>query len=158
MTFAIPTAQALGASKLSYHVHRDEVQPFVQHFPAEPALYVPDVWAAAAYGVLRDIDKDGVPDTLLVGAETDKPPTGMLLDLDQDSPRDFRPTRSTRKSIKAGTLSALVRYPQSCGQFYEHGQQRHDRSDPDGHQRRRSERWCRQAGQRHLGQGTAPGS
>jgi hypothetical protein len=90
VSYAIPRAAAgIGISfdKFSYHVHLDEVRLFLDHRPEKPLPFAPDPWPAAVYAAVLDLDRDGTPDTLAFSVGTGMPPTGLLLDLDQDSVR-----------------------------------------------------------------------
>jgi hypothetical protein len=73
--------------KFSYHIHLDEVRSFLADRPDRPALYVPDPWPPALTAVLLDLDRDGTDETLAFGDGRDGRPTGLLIDLDQDSRR-----------------------------------------------------------------------
>jgi S1-C subfamily serine protease len=73
--------------KFAYHIHLDEVRQFLAKRPAKPTVTPPDAWPPAAYHVPADVDDDGQLDTIVAMVNVDgKPrPTGLLIDLDQDS-------------------------------------------------------------------------
>jgi S1-C subfamily serine protease len=94
VSFAIPRSRpsddqtgGVHLDKFSYHVHIDEVQSFLKDRPSKPVPYVPDAWPDGIYGVLADGDGDGVPDSLVFGDRGEGRITGVLVDLDQDSPK-----------------------------------------------------------------------
>lgn len=90
VTFAIPSAERLGASRLSYHVHLSEVARFIADRPQEPLLSVPDPWPAGVYSETRDLDGDGIPETLVFGVRRGEGMTGLLVDLEQTSRTHYR--------------------------------------------------------------------
>lgn len=81
VTFAVPRDPAL--SKMSYHVHLDELKAFLKDAPSRPLLVTPDPWQFGPRVELMDLDGDGQPDVLAAG--TDGPET-LLFDLDNDTP------------------------------------------------------------------------
>lgn len=94
VTFAIPSGgeeQQISLDKFSYHVHLNEVKAFLKDRPEQPPIHVPDVWPPALLSMLADQDEDGTPETWLFGLKEDQAPSGLLFDLDQDSPADFQP-------------------------------------------------------------------
>jgi S1-C subfamily serine protease len=84
VTFAVPADPAL--SKLSYHIHLDELRAFLAQRPARPMLITPDPWDIGARVELVDLDKDGRPDVLAAGNDEEGPDT-LMFDLDGDTPR-----------------------------------------------------------------------
>lgn len=91
VTFAMPTQENRGTAKFAFHVHLDDVSAFAADRPQMPRLLVPDPWPEGIFNALRDLDRDGKPDTLIYGAERGKAITGLLMDLKQVSDRRFRP-------------------------------------------------------------------
>jgi S1-C subfamily serine protease len=91
VSFAIPTAEkGVNLDKFSYHVHLDEVKDFlkdVKNLPAEPPPHVPDALPGGLYCMLMDLDGDGRPDTLAFGDKRSARPSGLLIDLKEESPR-----------------------------------------------------------------------
>lgn len=85
VTFAIPSPDRLGASRLSYHVHLSELLRFVADRPSEPLMHVPDAWPPGVYSETRDLDGDGIPDTLIFGVRRGQGLTGLLMDLEETS-------------------------------------------------------------------------
>jgi S1-C subfamily serine protease len=94
VTFAIPNWEAVGvdAPDFGYHVHLDELVDFLEDRPEELAVFAPDPWPAAVVGGLADSDGNRVPDALVLGLERGGQPTGVLLDVDEDSLREDAPT------------------------------------------------------------------
>jgi len=92
VTFAIPQGGAeegISLDKFSYHVHLDEVRAFLADRPEHPELFVPDAWPTALFSVLMDSDGDQRADAWMFGIAPEAPPTGLLYDLDQDTPAGF---------------------------------------------------------------------
>lgn len=88
VSFAIPRSEAgegIHVDKFSYHVHLDEVKSFLAEKPKAPEVRVPDPWPEGVYAALMDLDDDGTPDTLAYALSRGQPPTGMLMDLKQES-------------------------------------------------------------------------
>jgi S1-C subfamily serine protease len=83
VTFAVPADPAL--SKVSYHIHLDELRAFLMQRPARAILVAPDPWDLGPQVELVDLDKDGRPDMLYAG--TDQSADTFLFDLDGDTPR-----------------------------------------------------------------------
>ncbi len=81
----------VGQDKFGYFIHLDEVRDFLRGGQNQPLLYVPDPWPPATHSALKDIDEDGVPDTLICGMTRMDQATGLLLDLDQNSKKDVKP-------------------------------------------------------------------
>jgi len=93
VSFAFPkggTDEGYSLDKFSYHLHIKEVKDFLDEVPDEPEPYVPDPWKVPAL-VSSLIDKDDNQkwDLVAFGVEEGGPPTGFLIDLDQDSPQEF---------------------------------------------------------------------
>ena len=80
VTFAVPADPA--RAKFSYHIHLDEVRPFMAKVVDEPKLDVPDPWQLGPRIQLSDLDADGRPDLLLGGTDN---PEELLFDLDNDT-------------------------------------------------------------------------
>jgi S1-C subfamily serine protease len=92
VSFAIPRSpenEGIRLDKFSYHVHLDEFKDFVAQRPEQPEIEAPDPWPPAAYHALVDADGDGIPDTLLCFVDKNSHPTGILIDLDQDSAKNL---------------------------------------------------------------------
>jgi S1-C subfamily serine protease len=92
VSFAIPRSpenEGIRLDKFSYHVHLDEFNDFVAQRPEQPEIEAPDPWPPAVYHALADADDDGVPDTLACFVEKKGQPTGILVDLDQDSAKNL---------------------------------------------------------------------
>ena len=103
VSFAIPTSTrrpGISVDKFSYHIHLAEVRSFIADRPARPALSVPDAWPPAVYRAMLDTDKDGRADTLVFVVKKDDPPTGLLLDLDQDSGKRRKQSKQTATSLR----------------------------------------------------------
>ncbi|HKQ61125.1 MAG TPA: serine protease [Candidatus Polarisedimenticolaceae bacterium] len=104
VTFAIPRgdpSEGISLDKFSYHVHLDEVRAFLAERPSKPLLAVPDPWPPGVYSALIDLDGDGRSDTLGFGVERGKPITGLVADLDQNSPADFSPKMLENPQLRA---------------------------------------------------------
>jgi hypothetical protein len=96
VSFAVPRSdpeRGVSLAKFSYHVHLDEVKAFLADRPAEPQVAVPDPWPTAVYCARLDLDDDGMPDTLAFGMERGQQIVGLVLDLDQDSDPEFKPSQ-----------------------------------------------------------------
>ncbi len=88
VSYAVPTIDldtGVDHGKFSFHIHVDEVEEFLSLWPDEPMLIAPNPLPAGMYYQVVDSDKDGYYDTMLIGVEMNKPPVGVLLDLDGDS-------------------------------------------------------------------------
>jgi S1-C subfamily serine protease len=90
VTFAIPrgeeeTAKGISLDKFAYHVHVDEVRAFLADRPDKPVLAAPNPWPAAPIGGSGDVDKDGVPETLMYGNARADQMNAFMVDLDQNS-------------------------------------------------------------------------
>ena len=93
VTFAIPkggTEEGYSLDKFSYHLGLEEINDFVDEEPEKPQPYVPNPWTMPAL-VSGLVDKDGNNkwDLAVFALNEEDPPTGFLIDLDQDSPEDF---------------------------------------------------------------------
>ncbi len=99
VTFAMPgedSGGAASAAKFAYHVHLDELREFLKNRPDKPALYVPDPLPPATLAAVDDLDHDGVPDVLVFGMQPSGRPSGLWLDLDQNS------APSVNEAVKRG--------------------------------------------------------
>ncbi len=93
ITFGIPkggTDQGISLDKFSYHVHADELTAFIKNKPQQPEVAVPSPWPAARLSSLEDADNDGHWDTWSFALEQDAGKTGIMFDLDQDTPAAFK--------------------------------------------------------------------
>ena len=103
VSFAIPKSTGrpgISLDKFSYHVHLDEVRSFIADRPTRPPLSVPDAWPPAVYRAMLDTNKDGIADTLIFALKKDEPPTGVLLDLDQDSSKRRKRSKQAATSLR----------------------------------------------------------
>jgi hypothetical protein len=116
VSFAIPNnqgAESISLDKFSYHVHLEEVQAFLAERPETPAVRVPDPWPPGRFHALLDLNENGRDEALVFLLEEDGDPTGMLVDLDEDSAgktailQFFNPEASAKWDFEF----AVQRYP-----------------------------------------------
>lgn len=87
VTFAAPADP--DDNKFTFHVHLDQVRKFLERKPSRPEIEVPDAWPTAMGYQPLDLDEDGTVDALagyVVTEEEKQNFTGILIDLDQNSP------------------------------------------------------------------------
>ena len=98
VTFGMPNTgsdQNVSLDKFSYHVHVDELKPFIHNKPDAPEVSVPSPWPPAILGDLQDTDEDGRWDTWSFAIEQGGDKTGIMLDLDQDTQPAFKESYAT---------------------------------------------------------------
>ncbi len=103
VTFAIPRSQqneGISVDKFSYHLHLDEVRAFLADRPERPEPFIPDPWPQGTVSILKDRTRDKILDTLVFAMGPDKPPTGCLVDLDQDTTPDFDAARLAEPAMR----------------------------------------------------------
>jgi S1-C subfamily serine protease len=93
VSYGGPRPEKRGTLASSYHVHLDEVRPFLadRDRPKAPSMVVPDPWPAGTLAALLDLDEDGIPDTVVFGMKSGQDLTGFLVDLKQSSDRRLTP-------------------------------------------------------------------
>lgn len=88
VSFAVPVSDAdrrVNLDKFSYHIHLAELTAFLENRPKQPRVFVPDAWALGVFSEIFDTTKDDVPDSWAFFLDKEQPPTGILVDIDQDS-------------------------------------------------------------------------
>lgn len=115
VNFAIPKSEKdsqVNLDKFSYHVHLDEVRKFVADLPAKPEVAEPEIWPPATFSRLLDRDENGDYETWLFGLKEGEPATGLLWDLDTDTPAtfvsDFAERKADRRHFDAEVAWARV--------------------------------------------------
>lgn len=101
VNFAVPKSEKgsqVSLDKFSYHVHLDEVRKFIADLPAKPEVAEPEIWPPATCGRLLDRDNDGTYETWLFLLKEGEPATGLLWDLDNDTPATFVKEFGERKA------------------------------------------------------------
>lgn len=89
LTFAGPVNEnGVVFDKFTYHVHLDEIKSFLNDWPQKPLVEPPPMLPSANRQGAIDLDDDGTPDTWAFALKDGKDQlvTGMLIDVDQDSP------------------------------------------------------------------------
>lgn len=101
VSFAIPAfdeERQVDQAKFSYHVHLDEVREFTKSLPDEPDVVPPSPYPPARLVEKKDLTGDGVDDALFYYLEEDGSPTGLVVDLDQDSSTGKNPVADNKLS------------------------------------------------------------
>ncbi len=94
-----PDRSAMGG--FSYHTHVSEIADFIKDRPDAPPIFVPDPWAPSLRVALEDADEDGKSDTVRLSLSAQADTTGVLLDLDQDSPTELKASSLTDPSMQS---------------------------------------------------------
>ena len=121
VTYAVAARNNQAVQGFSYHVHRDVLVAFLRDKPAAPAVSVPDPWPAANRFTQLDLDKDGLPETLLfgLGADGANKNTGILIDPDQNSPMPSREDFSVPAKREAWKFRLAVHFLPHKQAFYD---------------------------------------
>ncbi|MCA9070261.1 MAG: trypsin-like peptidase domain-containing protein [Planctomycetaceae bacterium] len=88
VSFAVPRLdlkRQVDLGKFSYHVHLSEVNTFLKKWPKEPEVDPPSPFPTALHQGVVDLDGDKTPETCVFMIDENSPPTGLLIDLDQNS-------------------------------------------------------------------------
>lgn len=135
VSFAIPAIdpdRGIDLGKFSYHIHLDEVRAFLADLPETPEVRPPAILPAALIQTLADLDKDGRPETWVMGVDPEEPPTGLFVDLDSDSDDDFIRRADTEGPGRETPLTAwdwevaFVREPREMVMFETTGDRQPD--------------------------------
>lgn len=92
VNFAVPKSEKdtqVNLDKFSYHVHLDEVKAFTVDMPEKSEVFRPQYWPPATSSRIADRDDDGVFESWYFMIADDQPPSGVLVDLDGDTPASF---------------------------------------------------------------------
>ncbi|WP_417739129.1 trypsin-like peptidase domain-containing protein [Rosistilla oblonga] len=92
VNFAIPKSEKdsqVNLDKFSYHVHLDEVKEFTANRPEKSEVFQPNLWPPAATSSFLDVDDDNVYETWRFSIDEETPFTGVVVDLDSDTPANF---------------------------------------------------------------------
>jgi S1-C subfamily serine protease len=123
VSFAIPGADAasgINLAKFSYHVHLDEVRAFLADWPDKPEQHVPSLWPPALYAEVRDLDDDRTPETVVFTTEVSQDaPTGIVFDLDQDSPLDQNEEPSSTLDFSKWDVELAIQHVPLHRTFYD---------------------------------------
>lgn len=98
ITFAIPKSEAstgISLDKIAYHIHVDDLREFLNERPEKPIVLVPDAWPGGTVSAWADRNEDGKVDSWMFGASASGPVTGFVIDLDQNSGKQFSLDKST---------------------------------------------------------------
>jgi hypothetical protein len=83
-----------GTASFAYHVHLDEVRPFLADRPATlpkaPSVAAPSPWPAGYLADFLDLDEDGIRETVVFGKREGEGLSGFLVDIKQISNRNFK--------------------------------------------------------------------
>jgi S1-C subfamily serine protease len=89
VTFARGVIQGMAVAGFSYHIHGEELAAFIKDRPAAPPVFVPHHWPSEMSSVeLMDLDRDGYPETVVLGTVLNgrRTPMGFLCDFSKQNP------------------------------------------------------------------------
>ncbi|QDS91228.1 Putative serine protease HtrA [Rosistilla ulvae] len=115
VNFAIPKSEKdsqVNLDKFSYHVHLDEVKEFTANRPEKSEVFQPNYWPPAATSDFLDVDDDDVYETWRFSIDDETPFTGVVVDLDSDTPanfiEDYKAGKQDRKQFECEFALAVI--------------------------------------------------